>query len=274
MSSLIISRISGFRHFLVMTLKRAIWGKTGEPYEIPGHMLRYEPRSRPIRAKYATSGNNNARYDALQVRLFSSELSEGDVAIDVGAHAGQYSLIMAALCGSSGRVIAFEPDPYARQLLERNLALNPKIKRPTIEIAALSDVSGEAIFYSKGGNTQSSLARSGLGAGAADADVEEIRVPTMRLDDYVSNNNIPVPRWIKIDAEGAEIRILQGMKDLLCTNAGVVCELHPYAWAEFGTTMADLRRLADAANRRIRYMDRDDEVENPVYGTVFLELLA
>jgi hypothetical protein len=81
------------------------------------HMLRYVPGTRPVRLRYKRSDNDVVRYDALQIELFAAELSEGDVAIDIGAHAGQYSLIMTAMCGMSGQVVAFEPDPYARQAL-------------------------------------------------------------------------------------------------------------------------------------------------------------
>jgi FkbM family methyltransferase len=208
------------------------------------------------------------------VELFSTALSEGDVAIDVGAHAGQYALIMAARCGASGQVIAFEPDPHARKRFERNLALNPDIKRPTINALALSNAPGEAVLYSRGGNSQSSLARSGLAASSL-TDVEEFRVPLMRLDDYIEKSGVPTPRWVKIDTEGAEIRVLQGALKLLGSEAGIVCELHPYAWAEFGNTVAELKALAAAAGRRIRYMDEAAEIgDNPGYGTVLLERLS
>jgi hypothetical protein len=97
----------------------------------------------------------------------------------------------------------------------------------------------------------------------------------IRLDDYIANTNLPTPRWVKIDAEGAEIRILHGALKLLSSNAGIVCELHPYAWRDFGDTITDLKTLAAAAGRRIRYMDQNVELgDNPEYGTVFLERIS
>ena len=61
----------------------------------------------------------------MQANLFSTDLSEGDVVIDVGAHSGQYTLQMAACCGFSARLIAFELDSHAIELLER---LNSRTK--------------------------------------------------------------------------------------------------------------------------------------------------
>jgi FkbM family methyltransferase len=263
--------LADLRHRAVLAAKRALYGSRGEPYEIAGRTLRYIPGTRPVRTHYVNSINSNTRYDALQVELFAKHLSEGDVAIDIGAHAGQYCVLMAAMCGRMGQVIAFEPDPYARERLDHNLALNPGVKRVRIEALAVSDQPGEAVLYSRGGNSQSSLARTGIGEEAARTS-EQFRVPLVRLDDYIAENGLPTPRWVKIDAEGAEIRILQGAPKLLASEANIVCELHPYAWTEFGNTFFQLKMLAAQAGRRIRYLDQETEAgDDAEYGSVLLE---
>lgn len=129
--------------------------------------MRYLPGTRPVRLRYTRSQNRVARYDSLQVAWLSSHLTEGDTAVDIGAHYGSYSILMAAKCGQSGHVIAFEPDPYAREVLAINLGLNPNIRRPKVEMCALSDEIGEATLFSRGGNSQSSLARSAVEFSAA-----------------------------------------------------------------------------------------------------------
>jgi FkbM family methyltransferase len=260
-----------FRHQATLTLKRMFYAGRGEPFRIQGRTLRYIPGTRPTRLKYANSENDwVARYDALQLRLISENLSEGDTAIDIGAHCGQFAILMAALCGSKGRVVAFEPDPYARVALARNIKLNPSIKPPQVETLAVSDCSGEAFLYSRNGNSNSSLAASGLGSPGLAS--EKIPVTTVSLDDYLSERHFPQSRWVKIDAEGAEIRILRGAQRCLSGNAGIICELHPYAWAEFGTSFNELKSLAAASGRRIRYLDQDNEIGDlPTYGAVVLE---
>ena len=80
------------------------------------------------------------------------------------------------------------------------------------------------------------------------------------------------PDCVKIDVEGAEIRVLKGAKRLLESDAKIVCELHPYAWRDFGNSFSDLQFIAFAAGRRIRYLDQQHEITEPVkYGTVVLE---
>ena len=52
-------------------------------------------------------------------------LSEGDTAIDIGAHCGDTTVPMAVAAGASGRVFAFEPNPYVYKVLAHNAGLNP-----------------------------------------------------------------------------------------------------------------------------------------------------
>lgn len=263
--------LTSMKHRLVLWAKRLLYSRRGEPYKIRGFILRYVPGSRPVRVAYKNSANSNTRYDALQVELFSSGLQPGDTAIDIGAHHGQYCILMAAACGGAGHVVAFEPDPYAREVLSRNLALNPSLKRPRVEPVALSNADGEATLYSRGGNSQSSLARSGAEF-SAEQHAESIRVQTMQLDTYLAQNNLPTPKWVKIDAEGAEIQILQGARDLLGGPTRFVCELHPYAWPEFGNNYTELRELVAQAGRRMHYLGSEEQMPTvAVYGTVLIE---
>ncbi len=263
--------ITGLKHKTAEALKRLIYGRSGEPYRIGTQTLRYLPGTRPIRLRHLNSSNDNNKYDAMQVQLLSTHLREGDTAIDIGAHYGVYTILMAAMCGRTGRVVAFEPDPYARSVLERNLSLNSGLRRPVVESCACSDSCGEATLFSRGGNAQSSLVRSAVEF-VPEHTSEKIQVPLVSLDSYIAEHKLPVPRWVKIDPEGAEIRILKGATNLLASDAGIVCELHPYAWPEFGNTFEELKDLVAAYGRRIRYIDQDGEIGSTAkYGTVLME---
>jgi hypothetical protein len=140
-----------------------------------------------------------------------------------------------------------------------------------VEALAVSDSSGTALLFSRGGNSQSSLVKSGVEFSEEDTS-EQISVTLTTLDHYLSVNGIPEIRWLKIDAEGAEIRILKGAKEVLASRAEIICELHPYAWPEFGNTLQELKELAAESRRSIRYLDQTQEIgRSAVYGTVLLE---
>lgn len=262
-----------FRHQAVLAAKRLLYGSRGEPFIVEGKVLRYLPGTRPVRIKYNLSENANSRYDALQVELFCSQLRRGHSVLDIGAHAGQYSVLMAAMCGPTGRVTAFEPDPWARQLLLRNIKLNPTIKSPVVENLAVGEKNGSSILFSRRGNPQSSFARSAVGLTGDKPIVVE--VSTVTIDSYLRDRKLPEPDWIKIDTEGAEIGILRGASDILRASTNIVCELHPYAWAELGGSFEELKDIVASAGRRLRYLDEDSESYGQAkYGAVLLERVA
>jgi FkbM family methyltransferase len=252
-----------FDHF-VQASKRVVYGSHGEPYRFAGQTLRFVPGTRPIRLKYLNSPNVVNRHDALSILWMEQHLREGDTAIDVGACYGVYSLLMAAKCNARGRVIAFEPDPYAREVLRRNIVLNPNIKVPTVEEVACAERQGTESFFVKHGNSRSCLVRAG-------SESETLTVKLIKLDNYIAEHHL-TPRIIKIDAEGAEIRILKGATCLLISDAEILCELHPFAWKDFGNSFDELQTLLRHCNRRIRYVDQDQEASGePRYGVALLE---
>ncbi len=258
-----------YKHEFVQKLKRLYYGDKGEPYRINGHVLRYTPGSRPVRLKYKDSSNTNARNDARQVELFANSVKPGDCVLDIGAHAGAYSILMSACAGSDGQVISFEPDPYAREQFLANLKLNPGVKRPILESYACSDSCGAAILYSRGGNSNSSFAISGIGNHGSQP--EAINTPTITLDKYMADNRVRTPSWVKIDAEGAEIRILAGASNLLNSDAQFVVELHPYTWNDFGNTYQQLLDLVAQSGREMVLLDGSIPKSEPEYSTVLLE---
>jgi FkbM family methyltransferase len=212
------------------------------------------------------------RNDAQQIKFFLGNVRAGDLVLDVGGHNGQYAVLFASLVSQSGKVITFEPDPNATATLRANLELNGFQDRVKIESLALFDENGEHVFFSKGADSMSSLVRSGLGANAFEPGVIEYRVKTVRLDDLLKEQVLPAPAVIKIDTEGAEINILRGAQELLKRGGTtIVCELHPYAWEEFGTTYGELLRLVADCNRSIEYLDKSLNIsDGAFYGAVVI----
>lgn len=246
-----------------IAIKRLIYGLQGEPYSIAGHRLRFVPGTRPFRLKYADATNDDvARYDARQQLFMVDHLKPGHRAVDVGAHVGQDSLIMAALCGPDGEVTAFEPNREAREIFLRNVSLNPKVKSPKLIAAAVSNQDGKAILFNETGRSaNSSLTPSGNRASGG------YEVETVQLDTWMP----APPDLVKIDVEGFEIRVLEGASRLLDSPAIVLCELHPYAWSELGDSYEKLQSLLGRYGRRARYLDEAAEPTRIRYGVTVFE---
>jgi len=249
------------RHAVAQSIKRLLYGSAGEPYRLPtGERLRFAVGTRPARMRYATGPDKSARFDALQTLLMCARLKPGSVAIDVGAHVGATALVMAARCGPTGRVVAFEPDPEARSVLQRNIALNPGAGPITVEASACSASEGTATFYARG------RSRSSLDGNAGDPSEKPMTVQLTTLDAYTERTGI-MPNLVKIDVEGAEVAVLRGAQRLLASDATILCELHPFAWERNGVSFSDLISALRQSGRRVRYLGADSDLSGePEYG--------
>lgn len=261
-------------HNTVISAKNYWYGKRGEPITYGRHRLRYIPGTRPVRLKYVDSADLVVRNDARQLQFFVEGVKPGDFVMDIGGNVGQYAVLFSSLVGPSGRVISFEPDPAHRSVLVKNLELNGFRNQTRVEEFALSDLNGSHSFYSRN-DQMSSLVRSGLGSNASEGDVSEYVVKTTRLDDYLTQNELGFPDWVKIDTEGAEINVLRGARELLRSSALLVCELHPYAWDEFETSFDELLSIVRESRREIRYLDEGFDIENgSLHSTVIISKSA
>lgn len=151
--------------------------------------------------------NGHGERDVLET--FTDALETDDVVWDIGANIGTYTLL-AAQTGAT--VHAFEPGANARQRLRANADLNDL--DPTVHEYALSNEDGTA--------TLSHESRSGvreLTDGAGD------QVQTRRGDGLA----LPSPDIVKIDVEGAELAVLDGLGDRLADCRLCFVEVHENA---------------------------------------------
>ena len=164
-----------------------------------GSGLRFDPGA--SNSAYATGDNE------LPVqRALVSVLRPGDVVLDVGANVGFLTVIMARLVGSAGHVYAFEPVPANAALIRRNARRNG-FRHVTVLEQAVAAQAGRAELV---------LAAYSGGAALASADrppdaVDSIDVEVVTVDIAVADGRVRSPQLVKIDVEGAELAVLEGM---------------------------------------------------------------
>lgn len=183
-------------------------------------------------------------YDAPVAAFLRGRVSPGAVCLDVGANVGVYVLQFAHWSAPSGRVIAFEPNPGARVVLERHIRLNGLAGRVTVVPAAVAASAGTATLYAADADGMSRLNEPNS---AIAQRVRGITVETLTLDGYCEGAGVS-PDWLFIDIEGFEVAALEGARKLIEARGrelGIVVEMHPDAWASAGTTRAQLERLLD-----------------------------
>lgn len=147
-------------------------------------------------------------YEAGERRLLSQLIQSGWIALDIGAHYGLYTLLIARKVSPDGLVIAFEPSPRELKQLLMHLWIN-RCHNVQVEAFALGDTEGEAEFFLYDITSRNSLRPQPWTLS------QRIKVPVITLDTFLELQGIKRVDFIKMDTEGAELSILQGMQRLL-----------------------------------------------------------
>ena len=157
-------------------------------------------------------------YEAGTISVLKKFLHLGDVFLDVGAHIGLFSCIVARLVGDSGIVYAVEPNAEAYDKLRENIRVN-KLQNVCALNVALGAEEGEArIFSDKDKSTASLICPENIRLGKQD----QIHVTT--VDKLIENGTICVPTFMKVDVEGFELEVLKGARNLLSSSkAPMLC---------------------------------------------------
>jgi len=90
--------------------------------------------------------NSPAPPSAAAFNAAAQLLKPGDVAIDIGAHAGDTTIPMAAAVGPTGQVFGLEPNPYVYKILAANASLNPSVLKIVPLPYAAMEEDGEVEF--------------------------------------------------------------------------------------------------------------------------------
>ncbi len=142
-------------------------------------------------------------YEPKNVEAIQQTVRADDVAYDVGAHVGYFSVLMGDIVGSGGKVIAFEPRGLNLGYLKRHVSVN-HCENIEIVSKALGDHSGHAKLET----------RTGSGTGyISDTGDEDVEIAS--IDELVESGAFPPPDFLKIDVEGGEMAVLRGARKVI-----------------------------------------------------------
>ena len=147
-------------------------------------------------------------------------LADGDVAIDIGAHTGDTTFPMALAVGKRGCVLAFEPNRYVFTVLKQNANLNvDKMNIVPLPFAATTSDGEYEFDYSDPGFCNGGLLESQSRWQHAHA--FKLKVQGRNLVTYLRREHpdlLPRIRYIKIDAEGYDCKILESLVELVAAQ--------------------------------------------------------
>jgi len=140
-------------------------------------------------------------------------LRPGARVFDIGAHQGVVAMMLAREVGSSGYVLAVEPNPHNAAVAMKNRELNGMTQIEIVE-AAVSDRSGTVVFnHGLDGQLD-----DGTGAGG------RMSVAGVTLDELAQRHGMPA--FVMVDVEGAECKVLKAGTQVLQSGADIAVEVH------------------------------------------------
>lgn len=174
------------------------------------------PDGTQIRFRPFSEGDADMIRDVYQHRHYDLlEIRPGDVVFDVGAHIGSFALRAAGMVGKDGLVVAVEPEPSNYEILRMNAERMGNIVPLRM---ALSDFKGTGrLFLAEGTVAHSLIFRRS-------ASWDEVQVNTM--DGLIEELGI-MPDVVKIDAEGAALKILSCAESMRCRKIAIAAYHFP-----------------------------------------------
>ena len=176
-------------------------------------------------------------YDLEAHLLMKAFIQPGDTVIDVGANRGMFALTASHLVGENGKVICFEPNPNCIKTLcleiESNNIRNIRVHRCALGMRD-EDLTLSVPKYNSGEGT--------LGKNLfKDNTTYEVPIQVKMGDDLLKAEN---PSFIKIDVEGYEVGVLNGLRNTIRSHRPVlITEVNPKYLAACGTSFRDLNEL-------------------------------
>jgi len=157
-------------------------------------------------------------------------LKPGDAVVDIGAHIGAVTLLLAASCPGL-RIFSFEPILENFELLKKNVQANPYDGEFNIFNEAVWFYDGDEVRMYGGGESKGGKIHRFIGSQFLIADYLDEKkyaiAPTISLSAIFEENRIRDCQFLKIDCEGAEYGIFKGCpKEVLAMIERIHGEYH------------------------------------------------
>jgi len=170
--------------------------------------------------------------DVPEMSLLDDLDLRGRIALDVGAHSGNWAVHLAGRVGTEGAVFAYEALPHYGRALKGALRLL-RVSNVHVRPVAIGNAQGEIALRRRSADTQLLTSKTRIEPDATPSSgVTEVPVTTLDQDLFTRGVRLSDVAFVKIDVEGAELDVLRGSYTLLKKGRPVVyLETEP-EWAE------------------------------------------
>ena len=201
-------------------------------------------------------------HEPLTTKLLSKELKKGMICLDVGSNIGYYTLLESKIVGADGKVIAIEPSPQNFQHLKKNLEIQNAKNVDAYNFAA-SDKNGEVNFLVYRESNGSFTIPDGE---ETDIPGDIIKVTAKTMDSFLEELNINHVDFVRMDVEGYESHIIQGMINIIKKSKPMFqIEVHASILGKEGTKKF-FKEFQKYGYEAKYYIPRD--IDLPIIGTM------
>lgn len=192
-----------------------------------------------------------SNYEPFSSKIIRAFLGNGSMFVDIGTHLGYYCLL-ALSCKENVNVIGFEPVDINYGITRKNIQLN-KFKNFRIYNFAASNESTRKKFL-----LSEAAGESGFYNNHLAPVIKEVEVETIIPDDILQGQKVD---FIKIDVEGHEIKVLEGLKKTFAKNKflRLLIEYNPNALKNGNTSGEKLLKALMGLGFTVYFVDEEKE---------------
>jgi FkbM family methyltransferase len=183
-----------------------------------------------------------------EVQMLREICKPGMVAMDVGAHGGISTLVLADAAGPEGSVWAFEPVPEYFDALRMSVAGSGFGNTRTYRLALSDHCCGVGLY------------KHGSGSGIVPAEeAERLPVPADTLDHFKERHGIARLDVLSADCEGSELDLFEGAAETLRNDGPrIFCEIHHGYLADLGLSARDVARYLTGFGYEVQPLRSED----------------
>ena len=202
-------------------------------------------------------------HEPFSTQIVRETLQKGMTCLDIGANIGYYVTLESKVIGDQGRILAIEPSPLNFEFLKRNVELQ---NRKNIEVFnfAAGDKNGQINFVMDENESNSGRVISDDKLSTWSGPVTKLPVKT--IDSFLDEMKIDKIDFLRMDVEGYEYNIFQGMKNTIKKSKPIIqIEVHKSIMG-IETTKKWLDELKHEGYELKSYIAR--ELDIPFIGTL------
>ena len=195
-------------HYIYRATKKISIDSNTEPIvEVNGYKLSVNPKDPGISSELLLFKT----HEPITTKLISRTLKKGITCLDIGGNLGYYTLLESKIVGNKGKVIVIEPSPENFRYLQKNLKL-----QDTSNVEAYNFAAGDKNGYTRFLIYEQSNGCMTIPEGEeAQFPGDVIKVPSKKIDSFLEEIQVNKIDFIRMDVEGYEYHIFQGMKNTL-----------------------------------------------------------